>query len=85
MCHRVGCHVEIEQEKSQCPECDGAGYFIVAKCCGNITPHGECKGFCHIQDQDLCDVCGGRGVVLSPIMQNGGGLRPATPERSNHE
>lgn len=52
-----------------CPECGGSGCIIstVPDCCGNFTPHGECRAHCAVprEVQEQCEMCGGSGS-LSP-------------------
>jgi len=47
----------------ECPECNGDGYFVTQRCCGNLSPSGGCWGGCGIQDQEPCSICGSSGTI----------------------
>ena len=52
-----------------CPDCDGRGCYeiVVAGCCGNALPTGECCGVAvPFPDQVACGTCGGRGQLTAP-------------------
>lgn len=50
-----------------CPECGGSGYSVGPGCCGNYSPHGDCRGDCAVETQYMCGYCGGACFdVLQP-------------------
>jgi len=54
----------------ECPECNGAGFFVTQTCCGNLSSSGGCWGGCGIQSQEPCEMCGGSGNIKY-LKQNG--------------
>ena len=47
----------------ECPECNGAGFFVTQTCCGNLSSSGGCWDGCGIQSQEPCEMCGGSGNI----------------------
>ena len=53
----------------KCETCGGDGFILEDRiepdCCGNFTPHGECRGYCavpiHVCEQVMCPTCHGTG------------------------
>lgn len=65
-------------ETTLCEFCTGWGQQLVAriipKCCGNVTPHGECRSDCAVpiveDDIEQCPHCGGLGLHPAPSPVN---------------
>jgi len=56
-------------QATPCGECNGSGLIegVRPTCCGNFTPHGECRGHCCVPERTLsqCEYCYGTGETIN--------------------
>lgn len=45
----------------ECPECNGQGWYMGYRCCGNLGYRAQCHGACAIPIQVECEDCHGSG------------------------
>jgi len=71
-------------ESEECETCLGEGHITLSSCCGNYTNHGECRGECVVQKQEICDDCGGAGriILISTNADVDASAAAATPQQN---